>query len=158
MRIIAFDQASIIAGWSLFDENGYVDSGVIKKDKNIPIDQRVPQMAEAICAKIKEFKADVVCIEGIQTQSNQRTVIDLARLQGGIMMYCEVKHIPIHILAPSAWRKVLDFHQGTKVKREELKEQSINYVREHLGFDNFSIDRCEAICIGIAANKLYNTK
>jgi Holliday junction resolvasome RuvABC endonuclease subunit len=158
MRIIAFDQASINAGWSLFDENGYIDSGIIKKDKNIPIDRRVPQMAEAICAKIKEFKADVVCIEGIQTQSNQRTVIDLARLQGGIMMYCEVKHIPIHILSPSEWRKVLEFHQGAKVKREQLKEQSINYVREHLGFDNFSEDRCEACCIGIAANKLYNTK
>jgi Holliday junction resolvasome RuvABC endonuclease subunit len=158
MRIISFDQASIIAGWSLFDENGYIDSGVITKNKNIPINQRVPQMAEAICAKIKEFKADVVCIEGIQTQSNQRTVIDLARLQGGIMMYCEVKHIPIHILAPSEWRKVLDFQQGTKVKREQLKEQSINYVREHLGFDDFSEDRCEACCIGIAANKLYNTK
>lgn len=158
MRIISFDQASITAGWSLFDENGYIDSGIIKKDKNIPINQRVPQMAEAICAKIKESKVDVVCIEGIQTQSNQRTVIDLARLQGGIMMYCEVKHIPINILPPSEWRKVLEFRQGAKVKREELKEQSINYVKEHLGFDDFSEDRCEACCIGIAANKLYNTK
>lgn len=158
MRIISFDQASITAGWSLFDENGYIDSGIIKKDKNIPINQRVPQMAEAICAKIKESKVDVVCIEGIQTQSNQRTVIDLARLQGGIMMYCEVKHIPIHILPPSEWRKVLEFRQGSKVKREELKEQSINYVKRHLGFDDFSEDRCEACCIGIAANKLYNTK
>ena len=158
MRIISFDQASITAGWSLFDENGYIDSGIIKKDKNIPINQRVPQMAEAICAKIKESKVDVVCIEGIQTQSNQCTVIDLARLQGGIMMYCEVKHIPINILPPSEWRKVLEFRQGAKVKREELKEQSINYVKEHLGFDDFSEDRCEAICIGIASNKLYNTK
>lgn len=158
MRVLAFDQASIIAGWSLFDENGYVDSGVITKNKNIPIDQRVPQMAEAICAKIKEFKADIVCIEGIQTQSNQRTVIDLARLQGGIMMYCAVKHIPIHILAPSEWRKVLEFRQGPKVPRAELKEQSINYVKTHLGFDDFSEDRCEACCIGAVANKLYNTK
>lgn len=158
MRIISFDQASINAGWSLFDENGYIDSGVITKDKKIPIDKRVPQMAEAICAKIKASNADVVCIEGIQTQSNQRTVIDLARLQGGIMMYCEIKHIPIHILSPSEWRKVLSFVQGPKVPRAELKEQSKNYIKEHLGFDNFSEDRNEACCIGLAANKLYNTK
>ena len=157
MRIISFDQASITAGWSLFDENGYIDSGLITKNKNIPIDQRVPQMAEAICLKIKESKADVVCIEGIQTQSNQRTVIDLARLQGGIMMYCEIKHLPIHILAPSEWRKVLGYRQGPKVPREELKKQSANYVKEHLGFDDFSEDRNEACCIGLAANKLYNT-
>ena len=157
MRIISFDQASITAGWSLFDENGYIDSGIITKNKNIPIDQRVPQMAEAICLKIKESKADVVCIEGIQTQSNQRTVIDLARLQGGIMMYCAIKHIPIHILAPSEWRKILGYRQGPKVPREELKGQSANYVKEHLGFDDFSEDRNEACCIGLAANKLYNT-
>lgn len=158
MKILSFDQASINAGWSLFDENGYIDSGVITKDKNIPIEQRVPKMAEAICAKIKELKVDIVCIEGIQTQSNQRTVIDLARLQGGIMMYCEVKHIPIHILHPTEWRKQLQFKQGARIKREELKAQSINYVKEHLGFDNFSEDRCESICIGVAANQLYNTK
>lgn len=158
MRILAFDQASINTGWSLFDENGYVDSGIIVKDKKTPIDQRVPQMAEAICSKIKTLKADIVCIEGIQTQSNQRTVIDLARLQGGIMMYCEIKKIPIYILHPSEWRKVLEFRQGAKVPRAELKEQSINYVKEYLGFTDFSEDRCEACCIGLAANKLYNTK
>jgi Holliday junction resolvasome RuvABC endonuclease subunit len=155
---LSFDQASINAGWSLFDENGYIDSGIITKNKNIPIDQRVPQMAKSICGKIKELQADIVCIEGIQTQSNQRTVIDLARLQGGIMMYCEIKHIPIHILHPSEWRKVLKFHQGPKVPRAELKEQSINYVKERLGFDDFSEDRCEACCIGMAASILYNTK
>ena len=158
MRVIAFDQASIITGWSLFDENGYVDSGIITKNKNIPINQRVPQMAKAICEKIKEFNVDIVVIEGIQNQGSIKTTLDLARLQGGIMMWCEVKHIPIYILPPSEWRSVLEFHQGSKVKREQLKEQSINYVREHLGFDDFSEDRAEAVCIGIAANKLYNTK
>ena len=158
MRIISFDQASINTGWSLFDENGYIDSGVITKDKKTPIDKRVPQMAEAICSKIKSSNVDAVCIEGIQTQSNQRTVIDLARLQGGIMMYCEIKNIPLHILSPTEWRKVLEFRQGPKVPRAELKEQSMNYVKEHLGFDNFSEDRCEACCLGVAANKIYNTK
>lgn len=158
MKILAFDQASIKAGWSLFDNGKYVDSGIICKNKNIPIDQRVPQMAESICAKIKEFKPDCVVIEGIQTQSNQRTVIDLARLQGGIMMYCEIKHIPLHILAPSEWRKVLSYIQGTKVKREQLKAQSINYVKEHLGLNIESEDENEACCICMAANILYNTK
>lgn len=158
MRVIAFDQASINTGWSLFDENGYIDSGIITKNKNIPINQRVPQMAQAICEKIKESNVDRVVIEGIQNQGSIKTTLDLARLQGGIMMWCEVKHIPIHILPPSEWRKILEFHQGPKVAREELKKQSVDYVKEHLGVNDFSEDRCEAICIGFAANKLYNTK
>ena len=154
MRVIAFDQASINAGWSLFDENGYVDSGVITKNKTIPIDKRVPQMAEAICGKIKELKADAVCIEGIQTQSNQRTVIDLARLQGGIMMYCEIKHIPIYILSPSEWRKILEYQQGPKVKREVLKQQSLDFVKNKFKLELIE-DEAEAVCINEAAHRIY---
>lgn len=151
MKLIAFDQATINAGWSLFEDGNYVDSGIITKNKNTPIMERVPQMAESICAKIKSSGADVVVIEGIQTQSNQRTVIDLARLQGGIMMWCAIKNIPLHILSPSEWRKILSYQQGPKVSREVLKQQSLNYVKEHFGLENISDDRAEAICIGAAA-------
>lgn len=156
MRVIAFDQASINTGWSLFDENGYVDSGIITKNKNIPINQRVPQMAQAICEKIKESNVDLVVIEGIQNQGSIKTTLDLARLQGGIMMWCEVKHIPLHILAPSEWRSVLKFKLGSKVKREELKTQAENYVSEHYEL-SINTDEAEAICIGAAAQKIFDS-
>ena len=34
MKILSFDQASVITGWALFDDNKYIDSGVIKKNKS----------------------------------------------------------------------------------------------------------------------------
>lgn len=154
MKIIAFDQASLNTGWSIFEDGNYVDSGVITKSNKIPIIDRVPQMAAAICVKIKESGADAVYIEGIQTQSNQKTVVDLARLQGGIMMWCSIKKVPLYILSPSEWRKILKYKMGPKVPRAELKEQSINYVKEKFGLDNISEDRAEAICIGAAASAL----
>ena len=97
MKIFSVDQASVITGWALFDDGKYIDSGVIKKSKDIPIADRVPAMALAICAKIKEVQPDVVVIEDIQNQNSVKTVVDLARLQGGIIMYCANKHIPIKI-------------------------------------------------------------
>lgn len=151
MKLIAIDQASINSGWAVFEDGKYIDSGVITKSNKIPIVDRVPQMATSICAKIKESDADVVYIEGIQTQSNQKTVIDLARLQGGIMMWCSIKKIPLHIISPNEWRKILGYQLGPKVKREQLKEQSMNYVKEHFGLENISEDRAEAMCIGAAA-------
>lgn len=154
MKIISFDQASLTSGWSIFEDGAYVDSGIITKSNKMPIIDRVPQMAAAICAKIKESGADIVCIEGVQTQSNQRTVIDLARLQGGIMMWCSIKNVPLHILTPTEWRKILNYKLGPKVPREELKQQSLDYVKEHFGLDNISEDRAEAICIGAAASTL----
>ena len=158
MKILALDQSTRITGHSLFDDGKYVESGVIDKHKIGDADKRIAEMGLEICRKIKEHKPDIVVIEDIQKQSNTKTVIYLARLQGCIILYCASKGIDIKILHPSEWRKVLSYNQGPKVPRAELKEQSINYVKEHLGFDNFSEDRCEAICIGVAANKLYNTK
>lgn len=154
MRIAAFDQASVTAGWSIFEDGKYIDSGVITKSNKIPIIDRVPQMAAAICAKIKESNIDYVFIEDVQTQSNQKTVIDLARLQGGIMMWCSIKNVPLKILTPTEWRKILGYKMGPKIKREELKQQSLDYVKEHFGLENISEDRSEAICIGAAASTL----
>lgn len=153
MKILSFDQASVISGYSLFDGDKYIESGVIKKSKDIPIADRVPAMALAICAKIKEVKPDVVVIEDIQNQNSVKTVVDLARLQGGIIMYCANKHIPIKIYHPSQWRKTLGFVQGTKTKRDALKEQATEYVKG-LGFDIESQDESEAICINLAAQKM----
>ena len=154
MKIIAFDQASLNTGWSIFEDGKYVDSGVITKSNKIPIIDRIPQMATAICAKIRDSGAEIVFIEGVQTQSNQKTVVDLARLQGGIMMWCSIKNIPLRILTPSEWRKILKFNQGPKVTRDQLKQQSLDYIKENFGLENTSTDRAEAICIGAAASTL----
>ena len=155
MKILSFDQASVITGSCLFDGDTYVDSGIITKNKSIPIAERVPAMALSICAKIKEVQPDAVIIEDIQNQSSVKTVIDLARLQGGIIMYCANKHIPIHIYHPSTWRRELGFTQGTKTKRDALKEQATEYVKS-LGFDIASEDESEAICINLAAQQILN--
>lgn len=153
MRIISFDQASVVTGWALFEDGKYIDSGVIKKSKDTPIAYRVPAMALAICKKIKEVQPDAVIIEDIQSQNSIKTTIDLARLQGGIIMSCANKHIPIHIYHPSTWRKALGFTQGTKTKRDDLKKQATEYVKS-LGFEIESEDESEAICINLAAHKM----
>ena len=154
MRLLAFDQATINTGWAIFEDGKYIESGLISKNNKISIIDRVPQMAAAICAKIKESKVDCVFIEGIQTQSNQKTVIDLGRLQGGIMMWCSIKNIPLRILTPTEWRKILDYKLGPKVPRDELKQQSMDYVKKNFGIKDIPEDQCEAICIGAAASTL----
>ena len=153
MKILSFDQASVVTGYALFEDGQYVDSGVIKKRKDMPIADRVPAMALSICAKIKEVQPSAVVIEDIQNQSSVKTVIDLARLQGGIIMYCANKHIPIHIYHPSTWRRELGFTQGSKTKRDDLKHQATEYVKE-LGFNIVSEDESEAICINLAAQQM----
>ena len=155
MKILSFDQASVVTGYALFDDGKYIESGVIKKKKDTPIVERVPSMALAICAKIKDIKPDVVAIEDIQNQSSIKTVVDLARLQGGIIMYCVSKGIPIEIYHPSTWRKALQFTQGSKTKRDDLKKQATEYIKA-LGFNIDSEDESEAVCINLAVQKILS--
>ena len=71
-----------------------------------------------------------------------------------VIGYAEAHNIHVHILLPSQWRKALGYSQGAKVKRQELKQQSIDYVKNNLRL-TLSEDECEAIAEGIAAHKIY---
>ena len=150
MRLLAFDQSSRKTGWSLVEDGKYVKSGIIDKHTIADIDTRIGEMGVAICQQIKELSPDLVIIEDVQSQGSISTVVQLARLQGFILGWCYVKHIKTEIVRPTEWRKVLGFSQGPKVKRQELKEQSIGYVKSTYHVD-LQEDQAEAVCIGDAS-------
>lgn len=156
MRVISMDQSTRCSGYAVFDNSEYVCSGVIDMSKSeLGTYERSFEMARQLWKVLKEYKPDVLVIEDTQQQNNVKTVITLARLQGMIIGYAEAHKIKVHILLPSQWRAALGYSQGPKVKRAELKKQSINYVKEHFGI-NMSEDRAEATCQGIAAHKIFD--
>jgi hypothetical protein len=69
--------------------------------------------------------------------------------------YAEAHGVKTHTVEPSRWRGALSYNQGPKVKRSELKQQSIDYVKEHYDIEP-SEDECEAICIGDASHKIFD--
>lgn len=155
MRIISVDQSTRVSGWAYFEDGKYVCSGVIDMNKSkLETDKRSFEMAKEIWKVIKKYNPDQLVIENVQQQSSPSTVIILARLAGMIIGYAEAHNIHVHILLPSQWRKALGYSQGAKVKRQELKQQSIDYVKKNLGLDLLE-DECEAIAEGIAAHKIY---
>ena len=155
MRVVSFDQSTRCSGYAVFEDGKYVASGVIDMNKSeLETDKRSFEMAKEIWKVIKKYNPQELIIENVQQQSNPSTVIVLARLAGMIIGYAEAHNIHVHILLPSQWRKALNYSQGAKVKRQELKQQSINYVKNNFGLD-LSEDECEALCINEAAHKIY---
>lgn len=155
MRVLAFDQSTKVTGWSLFADEKYVDSGVIDLGKNKNTEERSKQMGLAICQVITDNKPDTVIIEEVAMQSNAQTLKLLARVQGIAIGFCAAHNIPLHILEPSKWRSALDFKQGAGVKREELKQQSRDFVKEYFKLDIKSEDEIESIAINQAAHIIY---
>ena len=155
MKVMSFDQSTRVSGWSLFKDGEYACSGVIDMEKSkLPTSERSFEMAKRLWTILREYKPDHLVIEETQQQSNVKTVIILARLQGMIIGYAEAHKINVHILLPSQWRAALEYQQGPKVKRAELKQQSIDYVKKVYGLE-LSEDENEAICINEAAHKIY---
>ena len=156
MKVLSLDQSTRVSGWSLFQDGKYVCSGIIDMNKSkLETDKRSFEMAKEIWKIINKYKPQFIILEGVQQQSNPSTMIILARLAGMIIGYAEAHNVHTYILLPSQWRKVLGYSQGAKVKRQELKQQSLDYVKKNLGLD-FSEDEAEAIAEGIAAHKIFN--
>ena len=156
MKILSFDQSTRCSGYAYFEDSKYIESGVVDMSKSkLETDKRSFEMAKELWKIIKKYKPDEIVLENVQQQSNPATMIVLARLAGMIIGYAEAHNVHVHILLPSQWRKQLGYSQGAKVKRQELKQQSIDYVKENFGLD-LPEDQCEAIAEGVAAHKIFN--
>ena len=155
-RVLSLDQSTRVSGYCLFEDGEYVESGIVDMSSSkLDTYHRSFEMAKALWRVIKKYKPDRLIIEDTQQQNNVKTVIILARLQGMIIGYAEAHGVKVHILLPSQWRAALGYAQGSKVKRDALKQQSIDYVKNTYGIDR-SEDECEAICEGVAAHKIYD--
>ena len=155
MKVVALDQSTRITGYSVFEDSRYVKSGVIDLHKIKDTDKRSKQMAVEICKLIGDINPDVVIIEEVQQQSNVSTVIKLARIQGVAIGFCAAHNIDLHILTPTRWRSALLYQQGPGVKREQLKQQSRDFVKNILGLSIESEDENEATAINEAAHRIY---
>lgn len=148
MTILGFDQSSTKSGFATFVDGEYSSSGVlnlshIRNDST----ERLMKMGEAICKCIDDVKPDKVIIEDIFDKNNVAVLALLARLQGIIMFHCFEKNIPIGVLAPKTWRKIVGIR---KKDRNGAKDEAVQLVNELYGIP-VTADEAEAVCITKAA-------
>ncbi|MGE9950112.1 hypothetical protein [Coprococcus catus] len=58
-------------------------------------------------------------------------------------------------IRPSSWRKAINLKQNKNIKREQLKQEAIDYVKEKYNIE-VNDDIADAICIGDAVLNLFN--
>lgn len=154
MKILAFDQSTKISAYSVFVNNEYVESGYIDLHKIKDTSERIRAMGVELGKVIEKCQPDKVVLEEVAQQSNPLTLKLLARIQGVIIGFCAAHDIETYIIEPSKWRSALEFKIGAGVKRQELKDQAIQYVKNTYGLE-LTEDQCEALCINEAAHKIY---
>lgn len=153
-RILSLDQSTTRSGYAIFVDGKYDHSGLIDKHKNKDTNSRFKEMYEGIHEVIEKEKPNVVIIEDTQMQGGNAAIFKtLCQLQGAIIGICYAMGIRFYVIAPTQWRAALHFKQGPKVKREELKAQSIAFAKKEFGIDKYE-DEMEACAICAAFHRI----
>lgn len=148
--LVSIDGSTRKTGMALFDGDKYVDSILIDLSRDrTQTDARISTMGLSIWSRLNEWKPDVVYIEEPKGHSNIDLVRKLSEILGMVRAWCITHSAVYREIKPSEWRARLGFKQGT-TKREELKQESMDYVKLRYGLD-VSDDEADAICIGVAA-------
>lgn len=146
-RIAGIDASTMSTGVSIFEDGEYITHTLIDLHKEKDIMKRIPMMITKICRYLKEQKPDKVLMEETMLSSNTDTLKKLAYLAGGVMFYCYAHNIEFELALPTVWRKTVGLQQSNKVKREILKLESIQAVKQEYGL-NVMDDEADAILIG----------
>lgn len=147
-RILAFDQATHISGWSVYDEKELIKFGHHTTNGQDTI-QKICQVRTWLANMIQSWNPDLVVFEDIQLQKfdGMEQVITyktLAQLQGALFTYCYENGIIYKTVFPSKWRS---FNEIKGKSRTDKKKNAQFKVKELFDI-NVTQDESEAILIG----------
>lgn len=141
-------------GIACFCDGRYETHYLLDYSKDKDMENRFSCMSKGIWTILDIHKPDIIYIEETYMSNNAQTMKILTRLQGVIYAWCMNNKCDFNTIKPTQWRKQLLFKQGGKVKREQLKQQSIDYVLKKFDLD-VTDDEADSICIGDAVIKIY---
>ena len=127
-RILALDAATIITGYSIYDNDVLVSYGTFKVNKELPTEQRINEIKKWLLAAIKEWEPDFIGLEHIQLQTyghgqaQVETYRVLANLQGVLIDTIFEACIDHDLAYSTEWRKYCGVGEGTG--RENKKKQA----------------------------------
>ena len=146
MRIAGIDASSNKTGVAIFQDAKYVEHTLIDLHKIKDSKERIPKMMLAICDYLEKHEVDKIIMEESLMTNNILTVKMLASIAGAVMCYAASHNIEFQFDLPSAWRKRIGLTQGRSVKRDVLKTEAIEAVKQEYELD-LTDDECESILI-----------
>lgn len=153
-KCVSIDSSTNKTGMSLFvdgnlDYFGLIDLSNEKLDAN----EKINEMGHRIMHVLDIWKPDMVFVESTYFVSNADVVRKLAEVLGIIRGWTICNGAIYEEVKATAWRKLIGMSQGKK-KRSELKQMSMDFVKETYGID-VNDDVADSICIGAAMTKKY---
>lgn len=113
-----------------------------KKDTSL----RIHDIERWVKKAVDEYEPDMIIIEDIQFQSNNKVYKTLAQLQGVLINACIAKNVPFKIIPSVTWKRRIGIKQ---TNRKEDKQTSIALASEAVN-ENVHEDTADAICMAMS--------
>ena len=153
-RLVTIDGSTQKSGVAYFCNGKYVEHCLLDFSKNKNMENRFESMSKEIWKRLDKYRPNIIYIEETYMANNPQTSKILTRLQGVVYAWCLNNDCEFNTIRPTQWRKLLNFQQGKNVKREQLKNQSLQYVLENYRLE-VTDDESDAICIADAVIKMF---
>lgn len=158
MKILSLDLSTKSSGWAIFEDTKLIDYGCITSSSTDLI-KRIKVMVEELKKIIDNNDINKIIAEEVRPQGgfgagNIQTHRALMWLQAGIafMLHDNYKNLTLEFIYPSSWRAACGIKNGRGIKRENQKQQDIDFVKEK--FNIFvNDDIADAIGIGYSQIK-----
>lgn len=146
IKMMSIDSSTKSSGISIWID-GNLDTTLSLVSNDSKMDARLIDMIRQIYHVLDIEKPDMIWIEEAVVNRNQQTQRFLIRLQGAIQGWCVQNNCDFNTIRPTQWRKYCSCE--FKGKRDELKKQSVQYVKEKYNIE-CNDDVADSICIGEA--------
>ena len=101
VKILGIDPGYDIVGWSvLCDGMKLVDYGFIKTSPSDPIEERLLQIHRSLDVIIREYSPDSAAVEKLFFNNNARSVMDVSKAIGVIVLTLKLNNLPFHEYTP----------------------------------------------------------
>ena len=154
-KLLGIDSSTSKTGVSVYIDGVYSTSFLIDASKIKDTTEKFCTMCKEIIYKLNEEKPNIVVIERMHTLRNADAFRKLCKVMGVVHGWCILNDCEYIELSPTEWRKsVAEKDEKVPRKREELKQWSVNKIKEKYGIE-VKDDIADAICIGEAYINRY---
>jgi crossover junction endodeoxyribonuclease RuvC len=149
MIALGIDPGTIKMGWAVMCHKGnavtLLDCGLFKEKASSPMPKRLLGMHNNLCAAMKKYRPDVVCLEKAFVGINAASALSLGCARGIVMMVAESLGAILQEQAPNGAKKNLTG------RGHATKEDMIQAVHRFFGV-NVDEDVADAVAMAFSAN------
>ena len=147
MKILTIDASTHSTGWSIGQNTNLQQHGYITASSK-EVKKRIIKMRDQLSKIIKNNKIDKIIMQEVRPDFGHHTTKVLIWLQAVIVIaaYEIDSSIDFEFINPSQWRAALKIKQGRGIKRDQVKNSDIQYVKNKYNI-TVNDDQADAICI-----------